>query len=228
MGVLQRFERRLGGIVEGAFARVFKGAVEPVEVVTALQREAAHHKRVLAGGRVLVPNSYVVALSAKDHENFASYGAPLAGEIARSVREEIAEQGWTTFGPVSVELEKDDDLDTGVFRVHSAVESRDQRDDAQGRAATGARLVGDDGHVYALRPGTTLIGRSEDAQVRLPDVGTSRRHAEVRFDGVRAVLADLGSTNGTLVNGGLAREQELRDGDRVQVGSTVLTFRMDG
>jgi len=228
VGVLQRFERRLGGIVEGAFARVFKGAVEPVEVVTALQREAADNKRVLAGGRVLVPNSYVVALSPKDHENFASYGAPLAGEIARSVREEIAEQGWTTFGPVSVELEKDGDLDTGVFRVHSAVESQDQRDDAQGRAATGARLVGDDGHAYPLRPGTTLIGRSEDAQVRLPDVGTSRRHAEVRFDGVRAVLADLGSTNGTLVNGGLAREQELRDGDRVQVGSTVLTFRMDG
>ena len=66
MGVLQRFERRLEGLVEGAFARVFGGVVQPVEVAAALQREAADKKQIVGQGRVLVPNHFVVELSASD------------------------------------------------------------------------------------------------------------------------------------------------------------------
>lgn len=229
MGVLQRFERRLGGLVEGAFAKVFKGAVEPVEVVSALQREAADHKRVLGAGRMIVPNSYVVELSPADHENFLSYGAQLTGEIARSVREEIAEQGWSTFGQITVTLENHDDLATGVFRVGSAVDGGPQQPAASGAPATSARLERARGEDYPLRLGSNVIGRGEDAQVRLPDVGASRRHALIEVDGLHATLTDLGSTNGTQVNNQSAiGVLELRDCDRVQVGSTVLVFRMDG
>ena len=66
MGVLQRFERRLEGLVEGAFARAFGGAVQPVEVAAALQREAADKKAIVGQGRVLVPNEYVVELGSSD------------------------------------------------------------------------------------------------------------------------------------------------------------------
>ena len=102
MGVLQRFERRLEGLVEGAFARVFKGAVEPVEVAQALQREAGDHKAILGQGRILVPNRYVVELSPSDHERLASYADPLARELAIMVSEHVREQGWTTFGKIKV------------------------------------------------------------------------------------------------------------------------------
>ena len=62
VGVLQRFERRLGGLVEGAFAKVFKGDVQPVEVAGALQRETDDKKTIVGQGKVLVPNDFVVEL----------------------------------------------------------------------------------------------------------------------------------------------------------------------
>ena len=57
MSLAQRFERRLEGLVGGAFARVFKGQVEPVEIGTALQREAADKRNVMGNGKVLSPNT---------------------------------------------------------------------------------------------------------------------------------------------------------------------------
>lgn len=226
MGVLQRFERRLEGLVEGAFARVFKGAVEPVEVARVLQREAGDHKAILGQGRILVPNRYVVELAPADHERLASYADPLARELAIMVSEHVHEQGWTTFGKIRVKLVQADDLDTGVFRVSSTVD--DTQTGAFPAEPTGARLVETaGGRDWALRHGTTVIGRGEEADIRLPDVGMSRRHARLAFDGRSAVLTDLGSTNGTIVNGVRIGEQMLRPGDYVQFGGTTLVFQAD-
>ena len=92
MSVLQRFEKRLEGLVEGAFAKVFKGVVHPVEILNAMQREAEAHKAILAGGRTLVPNRYVIDLSPYDHSRLAPYAAALAQELAQSQAEFIGEQ----------------------------------------------------------------------------------------------------------------------------------------
>ena len=81
VSVLQRFEKRLEGLVEGAFAKVFKGVVHPVEILNAMQREAEAHKAILAGGRTLVPNRYVIDLSPYDHSRLAPYAAALAPEL---------------------------------------------------------------------------------------------------------------------------------------------------
>jgi pSer/pThr/pTyr-binding forkhead associated (FHA) protein len=71
----------------------------------------------------------------------------------------------------------------------------------QGGPARNARLVSNDGRTYPLSIGSTVIGRGDQANLRLPDVGISRRHARIDFDGGQVVLTDLGSTNGTSVNG---------------------------
>ncbi|MGZ6792080.1 MAG: DUF3662 domain-containing protein, partial [Mycobacteriales bacterium] len=73
MGVLQRFERRLEGLVEGAFAKAFGGWVEPVEVAAALTREAEDKKAIVAAGRVLVPNAYTVELGPSDADRLREY-----------------------------------------------------------------------------------------------------------------------------------------------------------
>ena len=125
MGVLQRFERRLGGIVEGAFAKVFKGEVQPVEIASVLQREADDRKTVVGEGKVLVPNDFVVELSGGDYGRLAPYEAPLAKELAAMVSEHAAEQGYSFIGPVKVQLEKVAELDVGVFRVRSGVTQGD-------------------------------------------------------------------------------------------------------
>ena len=68
MGRVDRFERRLQGMVGDAFARVFGGSVVPQEVVQALLREAEDHIEQLAGGRLLVPNRFTVLLVETDLE----------------------------------------------------------------------------------------------------------------------------------------------------------------
>jgi hypothetical protein len=255
VSVLQRFEKRLEGLVEGAFAKVFKGVVHPVEILNAMQREAEAHKAILAGGRTLVPNRYVIDLSPYDHSRLAPYAAALAQELAQSQAEFIGEQGWTVYGDVIVEIERGEGLDTGMFRVTAEVYTGGDMAPApmgggydpapayspyaqpagypggvpsQGGSARNARLVSNDGRTYPLSVGSTVIGRGDQANLRLPDVGISRRHARIDFDGGQVVLTDLGSTNGTSVNGQRVSAVALNPGDMIQLGTTTLTFRVDG
>jgi pSer/pThr/pTyr-binding forkhead associated (FHA) protein len=71
-----------------------------------------------------------------------------------------------------------------------------------------------------------VIGRGQDSSFRLPDTGVSRRHLEIRWDGHTATLSDLGSTNGTTVNGNPVQAPwQLSDGDVIRVGHSSLVFR---
>jgi len=250
VSVLQRFEKRLEGLVEGAFAKVFKGVVHPVEILNAMQREAEAHKAILAGGRTLVPNRYVIDLSPYDHSRLAPYAAALAQELAQSQAEFIGEQGWTVYGDVIVEIERGDGLDTGMFRVTAEVYTGNDVQQppppdpyggynqggggygpppgGPGGPARNVRLVSGDGRSYPLSISSTVIGRGDQANMRLPDVGISRRHARLDFDGAQVVLTDLGSTNGTMVNGHRVSAVALNPGDMIQLGTTTLTYRVDG
>ncbi len=235
MGVLQRFERRLGGLVEGAFARVFGGVVQPVEIAAALQRETDDKKMVVGAGRLLVPNDFVVELGPGDSARLLEYDEPLRRELAAMVEEHAQEQGFSFVGPVTVHFEEVAALDTGVFRVRSRVLQ-------PSRAApptTGSTRLPPLGEPYLLVPDPagdrrvtlsgelTRVGRSSEADVRLADTAVSRLHAELRRLGDEVVLVDLGSTNGTTLNGHRVREGRLRDGDRIGVGGSSLVFRQE-
>lgn len=229
MGVLQRFERRLEGLVEGAFARVFGGVVQPVEVAAALQREAADKKQIVGQGRILVPNAYTVELGPTDLERFAEWDAPLRAELASMVKEHAAEQGWSFVGDVRVAFELVESLGTGVFHVRSTVLTEPA--DAHRTQGVGRpRLVmsataGSPERVVVLSKPVTVVGRGADADLRLPDTGVSRAHAEIRMNGSEVRVVDLDSTNGTSVNGQRVRDVGLSDGDRLDIGATWLTYR---
>jgi hypothetical protein len=250
VGVLQRFERRLEGLVEGAFARVFGGVVQPVEVAAALQREAADRKQIVGQGRVLVPNVFVVEVGASDLERFGEWDEQLRRELASMVAEHAKEQGWSFVGEVQVRFHQQDDLGTGVFRVRSSVLADAALDVAPAPAGppdgapgpqvsprpastpTRPRLVlagvgGAPERVVPLTRPVTRVGRGVDADLRLVDTGVSRSHAEVRVSGDSVTVVDLGSTNGTVVNGRRVSESELVDGDRLDIGATALVFRSE-
>lgn len=99
----------------------------------------------------------------------------------------------------------------------------------QGRASIAVTLHLEDGsgRTFRLQRGSNLLGRGQDAAFRLPDTGVSRHHADVRFDGREALLSDLGSTNGTTVNGGPVQDWQLADGDVIRVGHSEITVRFD-
>ncbi len=229
MGVLQRFERRLEGLVEGAFARVFGGVVQPVEVAAALQREAADKKQIVAQGRVLVPNAFVVELGPTDLQRFGEWDAPLRAELAGMVEEHAADQGWSFVGQVRVDFEEREELDTGVFHVRSSVAAADSpahRTAGIGRPRVVLQTTPE--QVVLLTRPVTVVGRGADADLRLADTGVSRAHAELRLDGDTVRVVDLQSTNGTMLNGRRVRIATLTDGDRLDLGSTSLVFRSEG
>ncbi len=410
-------------MVGDAFARVFGGSVVPQEVVQALLREAEDHIEELAGGRLLAPNRFMVLLGPSDLGRMAGDREQIMDTLSYSVTEQLANQGWDTYGEVVVFLERSDALHTGQFRTRSSVDPDASRRDAirardageapmsqqpghpeengqygydrsapgghgqqtyapptydqrqggyeqgeqppqqpgygqpgygqpgqgqpgqgqpgyppqggypqqgggyeqggsgygqqpggyeqggqpgyeqgygqqqpggypqqggyppqqpgydqgypqqggygqQGYAPGGypqqggygqqqyeqgydggydqgqgyqqggwqqqggyqgvsATLSLDDGsgRTYDLTQGSHVIGRGQDSSFRLPDTGVSRRHLEISWDGQTATLSDLGSTNGTTVNGNPVQTWQLNDGDVIQVGHSSLVFR---
>jgi hypothetical protein len=96
--------------------------------------------------------------------------------------------------------------------------------------AVAASLQLDDGsnRTYSLKQGSNVVGRGQDADFRLPDTGVSRRHLEITWDGQSATLADIGSTNGSTVNGTPVQTWQLADGDVIRVGHSSLVFRTQG
>jgi hypothetical protein len=94
-----------------------------------------------------------------------------------------------------------------------------------GYGAASLSLDDGSGRTFDLTPGTHVIGRGQDSSFRLPDTGVSRRHLEINWDGRTATLNDLGSTNGTTVNGNPVQTWQLNDGDVIRVGHSSLVFR---
>ncbi|GGO86111.1 FhaA domain-containing protein [Wenjunlia tyrosinilytica] len=119
MGVLKRFEQRLEGLVNGTFAKVFKSEVQPVEIAGALQRECDNNATIWNRDRTVVPNDFVVELSASDYERLSPYSVQLGEELAGMVSDYAQQQRYTFMGSVKVHLDKADDLDTGLYRVRS-------------------------------------------------------------------------------------------------------------
>ncbi|MFF8591747.1 FhaA domain-containing protein [Streptomyces sp. NPDC015220] len=119
MGVLKKFEQRLEGLVNGTFAKVFKSEVQPVEIAGALQRECDNNATIWNRERTVVPNDFIVELSAPDYERLSPYSGQLGDELAGMVRDYAKQQRYTFMGPIKVHLEKADDLDTGLYRVRS-------------------------------------------------------------------------------------------------------------
>src|SRR4029078_1160423 len=78
------------------------------------------------------------------------------------------------------------------------------------------------GEMYKIEVEKTVIGRGQNAQIRLLDDGISREHAQLVIQGERVVLEDVGSTNGTYCNGLKVDRKELADGDKILVGSTTI------
>ncbi|MEY9966053.1 hypothetical protein ABIA33_004108 [Streptacidiphilus sp. MAP12-16] len=123
MGALKKFEQRLEGFVNGAFAKVFKSEVQPVEIAGALQRECDNNASIWNRDRTVVPNDFIVELSDHDFERLSPYSAQLGGELAGMVREYAQAQRYSFMGPLKVALEQASDLDTGLYRVRSRIEA---------------------------------------------------------------------------------------------------------
>jgi hypothetical protein len=216
---LQGFERRLERFVEGAFARVFRSGLQPIEVGRRLAREIDLRRAVAPRG-VLAPNAFRVLLSASDRSRFGPIEEELIKELVQVAQDHAAEEGYTFLGPISVVIETDASLRPGTLLVAG--------DMAPGRGQ--AALTLPDGRRVVLDRDKVTLGRLPECDLAIADPNVSRHHAEVRRGADETwVVADLGSTNGTKVNGlRTDAPHQLKDGDEITVGSTSIHFEANG
>jgi hypothetical protein len=215
---LQQFEQRLERLVEGAFAKAFRSGLQPVEIARRLTREMDLQRTVGPRG-VIAPNVFDVTLAASDFDRFESFSDALVRELADAVREHARTERYTFVGPVEVSLNPDQSVSAGACLVTSEV---------KGGPGGGpqASVVLPDGRTVVMEEGPLTIGRLPECSIVVEDSNVSRRHAELRRDGPDVVVADLGSTNGTRVNGAQVRTRRLNDGDEITVGRTSLRFEV--
>lgn len=216
MGI-RGFERRLERLVEGAFARAFKSDLRPVELGRRLVREMDDNRSVGVRGDTVVPNSFSVAVSVSDFEQFEGVRESLARELAEAAREHARDEGYSFMGPVEVQIVGDDRLRTGAFRIAGRM--------VEGEGGVGAgSIVLPTGERFSLTESIITVGRHPESNLVLADPNVSRNHAEIRPQGERYVVVDLDSTNGTSVNGVRVAQHALRDGDEVAFGNTSMRF----
>jgi hypothetical protein len=215
---MQSIERRLENMVEGVFSRRGRNAIRPIELGRRLIREMDDQRSVDVKGRRIVPNEFVIHLSPRDHAGFADIEDALRIELVEAAREYAREEGYHFMGPVNVTLQVENGLKAGRFGIASQLRQ------APGGTAVGA-VVLPSGERVDLRDRALVMGRMAECDLTLADQNVSRRHAEIRPASNGYVVADLGSTNGTLVNGErLTSERRLADGDIISVGATHLRF----
>lgn len=244
MGLLARFEGRLRGAVEGAFAKTFKDTVEPVEIAGAIAREIDNRKAV-GPVRTLAPNTFVVELSTADFDRLSPYAQPLGAELAGMAEEHAHKQRYAFVGPVSVGFEESSQIATGLFRIRSQVTEGEVEVEQPTREAPSNHTVvmslpaeaarpllatitikgqGQEERIVPIAERAILLGRGSDADIALADSSVSRRHGEITVvDGVHR-YTDLGSTNGSTVAGRPISHVDLADGDRLTLGNITILY----
>lgn len=217
MGFLDSVERGLERAVNGAFARTFRSGVQPVEIAQALKRELDVGAVIVDRDRVLAPNHFTVRVTQTDEKRLRQLGETLEAELRQIVSKYSASQNYKLLGEADVRVIADDTLTTGMLQIDAKR--------VEGQIDWHAVLEVQ-GQFHELQRGTTLIGRGSDCHIRLTDSACSRRHMEVFWDGKTGLAHDLGSTNGSKINGQRFREAALAPGTVITIGKTGLHFQL--
>lgn len=217
MGFLDSIERGLEKAVNGAFAKTFRSGVEPVEIASALKRELDTNASVVSRDRILVPNRLTVRLAPADFERLRRLGDALLDELTGTVQSHAHQSGYSFAGAIDLGLEPDDGKSTGMLEIISGTEAGE---------VVWTAVVDIKGKRHALRKGRTVIGRGSDADITVDDAGASRKHAEIVWDGTRAQVSDLGSTNGTTLNGRALKSALLEPDSIIDIGATRIVYRV--
>ena len=238
MPALARFESFMENMVEGSVARLFRSPVQPAEIAKRLER-AMETQQTISVRRVIVPNFYRAFLNPQDLAAFAPIRAEMEREMANYLAELAQERGFTMLEHPRVELNADTGVQRHGIQVVAETLSAGPTEDAGGHtqifqpppaAAPQSRtrlLLATSGgtHVIPLESTQLTIGRGLNNDVILEDTRVSRHHAQLRYRARRFWLSDLGSTNGTYINGEPVAEQALRDGDTISLGGLELIFK---
>ncbi|MET4783620.1 DUF3662 and FHA domain-containing protein [Glaciihabitans sp. UYNi722] len=217
MGLLDSFEKGLERAVNGAFAKTFKSGLQPIEITAALRRELDTQAAVVSRDRILVPNRFTVRLARGDYERMTGLGSTLIDELSQLVQQHAAAQHYQFSGGITITLAPDPALTQGIVQIDSV--------SVKGTVSW-TPVLDVAGKRYPITKSRTIIGRGSDADITVDDTGISRKHVEILWDGTRAQVNDLGSTNGSQLNGAPVNKAPLTPESVISIGRTRIVFRV--
>lgn len=226
LGVLDKFEKGVERVVSGAFAKAFRSDVKAVDLASAVRRELDDRAATVSRSRTVAPNKFTFELASADEEQVNSWGRDaMRDELIAVATNHATRQHYTFVGPISVEFETNDELKTGSFAVRSETVKGATAPVTSANSAARHPIIDVDGHRYLLTGSKTVLGRGSEADIVVNDTGVSRQHLELRItEEGRVIATDLGSTNGTFVEGHPVDAATLVDGNTLTIGRTTILF----
>jgi hypothetical protein len=212
-----KIEQACALFIERSFAKSFPSDVEPAQIARKLVSTMEARTRG-DEGHLTAPAAYAIYVSPTDfarlepHRDYLERAwADLLGNLAGKV--------GVTFNDAElcVTMAPRESVPLGAVAIEAGEPAK-----AAHFALRMIKGLPPDG-VYCIE-GTTRVGRSEESQIVLVDPSVSRAHAIVEIDAGAPVVRDLGSTNGTFVNGRRVSVEALRDGDELVFGNTRMRF----
>lgn len=240
MSVLRTLETKIADLVEGAFGRVFRSEITPVELARRLVREMDRHRQNSLSSTV-VANHYVVWLSPADRRHFAAIEDSLIEELATHLLEHARSERLALPSRPQIELRTDRRLSLGECGIEASLVNApappvSRRGPPPPSGTLSPAVVAEilprasvdiGGQRIAIGPAGSVIGRSTDADIVIAAHEVSRRHAQILPDRDGWTVTDLGSTNGVRLNGRpLGVPTRLQDGDVIEVGAVELVFEV--
>ncbi|MCV9995754.1 DUF3662 domain-containing protein [Paeniglutamicibacter sp. ZC-3] len=239
MGLIDNVERGLEKLVTSVFRGSGSSEVKPVEIASRMRNQMDAKSLTISQARTLVPNLFTIRLSDDDFARAREWGAPLARELCTTALDHAKSQGYTLQGAVEVNFRKDSELKPGDFEVDSVFSEDSAAEVRNSPAAPPAPaspprgvpktqpVLDIAGQRYALNHPNIVLGRSAETDIPIEDPGVSRRHLKIEQRGAATWAVDLGSTNGSFVNGQkIVGETELHDGSNIAMGQTRIIFRL--
>ena len=210
MSIFDRFESAVERGVNGAFSRVFRSGIKPVDITTAIRRAMDESVQEVSASRIIAANHFSVYASRTDLTSLEASLDVLADEFAQQATEHAAANGYSLLGPVTIEFIADASEPSGTLKV----DAENRRGPAAPATASSASpehpIIDVDGEKWLLTEPVTVIGRG--------------RHLELRITPTGVIATDLGSTNGSFVEGHRIDAATLLDGNQIVIGRTKILF----
>ena len=225
MGVLDRFEKSVEGAVNGVFSKFGSKDLQPVDLSSALEREIDNEAMPVGRDRTVAPNEYRFKLSTPDFDHIEQWGSEtLADELADNLTNYARSQHYAFVGPVVVIFEEDLDLAKGSFKLTAASVQGNAVPVTTDEQSQDCPLLEINGSQYLLTKEKTILGRGSGCDIVIDDPGISRKHLEIDVTPNGVIARDLGSTNGTYVEGHQVPAATLLDGNTITIGRTRILY----
>ena len=225
MSVLDRFEKSVEGAVNGVFSKFGSKDLQPVDLSSALEREIDNEAMPVGRDRTVDPNEYSFKLSTPDFDHIEQWGSEtLADELADNLTNYARSQHYAFVGPVVVIFEEDLDLAKGSFKLTAASVQGNAVPVTTDEQSQDCPLLEINGSQYLLTKEKTILGRGSGCDIVIDDPGISRKHLEIDVTPNGVIARDLGSTNGTYVEGHQVPAATLLDGNTITIGRTRILY----